>query len=217
VTQPRSRRARRQDAAGPRKGDLREAQILDAADGLLASKPFAELTMDEIARQAGLSRSALYFYFDSKEAVLAGLHQRIYEAMSSTVDPITAGLEPTGDAMRAAIAQVCANWRAHPHALRTFHETAMVSPEFGELWRARLDHHVEVLTAIVEAERTAGRAAPAPPPARALVSAWFWMLETQLYELFRRRHTRRAEDDLVDILTLLWFRTIGGTAPAGQH
>jgi AcrR family transcriptional regulator len=214
MTPPRSRRARRQDAAGPRKGDLREAQILDAADGLLAAEPFTDLTMDDIARQAGLSRSALYFYFDSKEAVLAGLHQRIYEAMSSTVDPITGGLEPTEDAMRAAVAQVCANWRAHPHALRTFHEMAMVSPEFGELWRTRLDHHVEVLTAIVEAERTAGRAAPTPPPARALVSAWFWMLETQLYELFRRRHSRREEDDLVDILTLLWFRAIGGPAPS---
>jgi TetR/AcrR family transcriptional regulator, ethionamide resistance regulator len=214
VTPSRSRRARRQDAAGPRKGDLREAQILDAADGLLTTKPFTDLTMDDIARQAGLSRSALYFYFDSKEAVLAGLHQRIYEAMASTVDPITGGLEPTEEAMRAAVGQVCANWRAHPHALRTFHETAMVSPEFGALWRTRLDRHVEVLTAIVEAERAAGRAAPAPPPARALVSAWFWMLETQLYELFRRRHSRREEDALVDTLTLLWFRVIGGPAPS---
>jgi AcrR family transcriptional regulator len=214
VTEPRSRRARRQEAAGPRKGDIREAQILDAADRLLASKPFTDLTMDDIARQAGLSRSALYFYFDSKEAVLAGLHQRIFEAMASTVDPITGGLEPTEDAMRHAVAQVCANWRSHPHALRTFHETAMVSREFGELWRSRLDRHVAILTGIVEAERAAGRAAPGPPPPGALVSAWFWMLETQLYELFRRDHTRREEDDLVETLTVLWFRTIGGVTSA---
>ena len=160
MTPPRSRRARRQDAAGPRKGDLREAQILDAADGLLATKPFSDLTMDDIARQAGLSRSALYFYFDSKEAVLAGLHQRIYEAMASTVDPITGGLEPSEDAMRTAVDQVAPTGGPTPHALRTFHETAMVSPEFGQLWRTRLDHHVEVLTAIVEdTDQT-----PRPPP-----------------------------------------------------
>ena len=50
--------------------------------------------------------------------------------------------------------------------------------------------------------------------ASALVSAWFWMLETQLYELFRRDHTRREEDDLVETLTVLWFRTIGGVTSA---
>jgi len=36
----------------------------------------------------------------------------------------------------------------------------MVSPEFGQLWRTRLDHHVEVLTAIVEATDQT----PRPPP-----------------------------------------------------
>ena len=38
--------------------------------------------------------------------VLAGLHQRIYEAMASTVDPVTGGLEPSEDAMRTAVDQV---------------------------------------------------------------------------------------------------------------
>lgn len=208
-----SRRAQRRRDAGPRKGDVREAEILDALERLLASRPFAELTMDDIARQAGLSRSALYFYFASKEAALAGLHERMYEAMSRTTDPLTEAGDATEATMRRAIEEVGRNWREHRHALRTFHETAMVSPDFGEQWRDRLHGHVTVLAGLVEGERAAGRAEPGPPPAEAVASAWFWMLESQFYELFRRHHTRVEENDLVDTLTVLWVRAIAARTP----
>src|SRR5690606_15054921 len=152
----------RRRAAGPRKGEIRESQILDALERLLATKPFVELTIDDIARQAGLSRSALYFYFASKEAVLSALHQRTYESMARTTDPLVETGDASEPAMRAAIEQVCFNWRTHRHALRTFHETAMVSTEFGDQWRARLERHVQVLTGLIEQARAAGKAAPGP-------------------------------------------------------
>src|SRR5690606_35957814 len=208
TTSPTRRTSRRRDTR-PRKGDIREAQILDALERLLATRPIAQLTMRDTARPAGLSRSALYFYFASKEAALSALHQRTYEEMSRTTDPLTEAGDASERTMRHAIAEVCANWRAHPHALRTFHETSMVSPAFGEQWRSRLQGHVAVLADLIEGERAAGRAAPGPPSAEALASAWFWMLETQFYELFRREHTRAEEIDLVDTLTTLWLRTIG--------
>jgi AcrR family transcriptional regulator len=206
---PQSRRRQRQLAASPRKGDVRETQILDALERLLATTPFVELTMDDIAKQAALSRSALYFYFASKEAVLSALHHRMYTAMARTTEPLTVAGDASEGAMRAAIEQVCHNWRTHDHALRTFHETAMVSADFGTQWRERLDSHVAVLTDLITTEREAGRAAPSPPTARAIASAWFWMLESQCYELFRRQHERAEEVELVDTLTTLWCRAIG--------
>jgi TetR/AcrR family transcriptional regulator, ethionamide resistance regulator len=208
MAQEPSRRTQRQLAAGPRKGEIRETQILDALERLLATKPFTELTMDDIARHAGLSRSALYFYFASKEAALGGLHQRTYAAMARTTEPLTEAGDATVASMRRAVGEVCRNWREHAHALRTFHETAMVSADFGERWRERLETHVATLARLIEGERAAGRARPGPPAAEALASAWFWMLESQFYELFRREHTRAEEDDLVDTLTLLWTRVI---------
>jgi hypothetical protein len=111
--------------------------------------------------------------------------------------------------MRRAVDEVRHNWRDHRHALQTFHETAMVSAEFGHGWRERLERHVAVLVTMVEGERAAGRAAPGPPSAAAIASAWFWMLESQFYELFRREHSRADEDELVDTLTTLWLRIIG--------
>jgi AcrR family transcriptional regulator len=210
---PRSRRAERSSADAPRKGERREGQILDALHELLRTTPFVELTIDDIAREAGISRSALYFYFGSKEEVLGGLHHRTYESMGRTTEPITDGLDADFGAMHAAIQQVVAEWRDDGHALRTFHEAAAVSEEFAAVWRPRLEQHVDLLAAIIERERQAGRAAPSPPTARAIASAWFWMLEAQCYELFRRDHTDGEEVELVDTLTRLWLRAIGAPAP----
>ena len=209
AAEPSSRSQRR--ATGPRKGERRREAILDAAELLLATTPFSRLTMDDIANRAGLSRSALYFYFASKEEVLTGLHERIYDEMVRTMDPLAVEGASVAAAMSEAIERVCDNWRAHSHALRTFHETAMVSPAFEDVWRRRLEQHVTALAVIVEGERAAGRAAPGPPPARAIASAWFWMLESELYQLFRRRHSRREEHELVETLAIFWRRMIGSS------
>jgi hypothetical protein len=37
------------------------------------------------------------------------------------------------------------------------------------------------------------------------------MVEHEMYELFRTRHTRAAEAELIDTLTLLWQRAMGAT------
>jgi hypothetical protein len=36
-----------------------------------------------------------------------------------------------------------------------------------------------------------------------------WMIEHEMYELFRARHTRAAEAELVETLALVWNRAVG--------
>jgi AcrR family transcriptional regulator len=204
-----SRRVQRRRQAGPKKGDLREGDILDAAEGLLGTMPFGDLTMDDIAKQAGLSRSSLYFYFRSKEAVLGALHERMHALMRQPTELLDDDGSPLEDSMRRTIELTATNWRNHAAALRTFHQVAMVSPPFGDQWRDRLGTYVEQLTELIERERQAGRAAPAPPSARAISSAWFWMLEHEFYELNGRKHSKADERELVDTLTTIFFRSIG--------
>ena len=165
-----SRRTQRRREAGPRKGDLREIEILHAAERLLGTMAYADMTMDDIAKRAGLSRSALYFYFRSKEAVLAALHERTHAVMGLPVQVLERTDASPQDAMHEAVAMTGRLWRAHGPALRTFHETAMSAPEFGQQWRTNLEQHVEFLTGLIERERAAGRAGPTPPSARAIAS-----------------------------------------------
>src|SRR5205809_7540015 len=52
------------------------SRILDAGSRVFAEKGYHEATMEDVAKQLGVSKGALYLYFSSKE--------RLFEAMSRT-------------------------------------------------------------------------------------------------------------------------------------
>src|ERR1700731_2360562 len=54
-------------------GDDREQAILATAERLLEERGFSGISVDDLAKGAGLSRPTFYFYFKSKEAVLLSL------------------------------------------------------------------------------------------------------------------------------------------------
>jgi TetR/AcrR family acrAB operon transcriptional repressor len=53
--------------------EARRAQILTAALRCFSEKGYHEATMDDVAREAGLSKGSLYWHFKSKGEVFAGL------------------------------------------------------------------------------------------------------------------------------------------------
>jgi len=52
-----------------RRKEERPAEILAAALKMFSSKGFASTRLDEVAREAGVSKGTLYLYFESKEAL----------------------------------------------------------------------------------------------------------------------------------------------------
>jgi AcrR family transcriptional regulator len=54
----------------------RREHILDAAEQCFARAGFHRTTMHDICKEAGVSPGALYVYFDSKEALIAGIAER---------------------------------------------------------------------------------------------------------------------------------------------
>ena len=54
----------------------RREHILDAAEQCFARAGFHRTTMQDICKEAGVSPGALYVYFDSKEALIAGICER---------------------------------------------------------------------------------------------------------------------------------------------
>lgn len=76
--------ARQQRSAGngaaadrkQRERNARQEAILDATLEAIAENGLHALTMDEAARRAGISKGALYLYFDCKEALCAAVAER---------------------------------------------------------------------------------------------------------------------------------------------
>ncbi len=77
-------------APRPDVSEERKAQILEAATEVFIRAGFHKARMDDIAKQAGLSKGALYWYFDSKDAIIQAILDRMfgreYEQLAAFVE-----------------------------------------------------------------------------------------------------------------------------------
>ena len=66
-----------------REKQQRYNEIVDAAEKVFLESGFATTSMDEIARQAQLSRALLYVYFKDKSAILRAVMLRALQSMEA--------------------------------------------------------------------------------------------------------------------------------------
>ena len=75
--------------------NLVEADLLERAARLFAERGYAATSLEDVARDSGLSRPALYYYFSSKEDVLARLVSGLIASSEVALERIRA--ETTAD------------------------------------------------------------------------------------------------------------------------
>jgi AcrR family transcriptional regulator len=95
-------------AAAPRPRNATERSILDAAGEVIAERGYEQTTIDAIARRAIVSRTAVYFYFQNKRAILDRLVQRSFADMYAAAAPYLDGSGEPRRELRQALARVCA-------------------------------------------------------------------------------------------------------------
>lgn len=189
-------------------GDERELAILSTAERLLSDHPLSEISIDDLARGAGISRPTFYFYFPSKDAVLLTLLDRmVAEADAAALEIID---EPTSDPMR--------QWRKAINAFFTIagaHRSVAVAAlraratnlEVRQLWGKVMENWVRLTEAAIQAERERG-AAPPGVPARELAIALNLMNERVMYATFAGEEPMVAEPKVVDTLLPVWLNSI---------
>jgi len=90
--------APRQDVSEERKD-----QILEAATRVFTQRGFDEARMDDIVAEAGLSKGALYWYFESKEALITAIVDRVFDWESAHMREIIASDETAPRKIEALI------------------------------------------------------------------------------------------------------------------
>lgn len=80
-------------------------QLLDAAERVFHAKGVARATLDEIAREAGLTRGALYWHFSNKAELFAAMCDRVTLPMQTVLQGMAAtpGPDPLGGLRRQAV------------------------------------------------------------------------------------------------------------------
>jgi AcrR family transcriptional regulator len=67
-----------------RRAEARPDEVLDAALELFIEQGFPQTRVDDIAKRAGISKGAVYLYFESKEKILEGLVRRAIVPIADT-------------------------------------------------------------------------------------------------------------------------------------
>ena len=205
-------------------GDDRELAILATAERLLAEQSLSSVSVDDLARGAGISRPTFYFYFASKDAVLLSLLDRVVaEADAAMTRAATAFQAPVGaasagevprEAWRQAIAAYYDTFRDHRGLTLAWAEARSTSPQVRELWATVFEGWVQRSAAAIDAERARG-AAPPGVPARDLAVALNSMNERVLYATLSGDGPSVAEGDVVGVLLGVWLGAIYGRPAAG--
>ena len=99
-TVPLPRKQARSHDELPRHSDWqnpRVVQILDAATRCFAREGFANTTVQQIAREAGLTKSMIHYYFESKQVLILELQAFIHERYFRRVQQKLEALGPGSD------------------------------------------------------------------------------------------------------------------------
>jgi TetR/AcrR family transcriptional regulator, ethionamide resistance regulator len=203
---------------GPSKGDLKEQAILATCERLLGEKPLGEIGVDELAAGADISRPTFYFYFESKNAVLRALVERLADQMYAEA---ASWLAREGDSPEVTVSRsieaAAQQWREHGPVLRAAVEAWGSVPELQAFWEDIVRSFVDQSAARIGEERDSGAAPPGPEP-EALAKALVWMNERCFYTSSLGADPALADDELVPTLTAIWLRAIFAsfTPPAAE-
>jgi AcrR family transcriptional regulator len=66
--------------------EVRREQIIDAAEGVFARRALPEVTFEELAEAAGVSRALVYNYFGDKGGLIAAVHLRACAQLDTELD-----------------------------------------------------------------------------------------------------------------------------------
>ena len=141
-------------------GDDREAAILATAERLLEDKKFADISVDDLAKGAGLSRPTFYFYFPSKDAVLLTLLDPLIQQADTGFDGADADTcPPIRDAPSARASRTFFTaFGSHRVVARAGTEALASSPDVRAVWSAFMQKWIDQTAALIEAERARGAA-----------------------------------------------------------
>lgn len=199
--------SRRFDSA-PRKGDRRREKLLDVAELLLQTHPPSELTVERVARAAGISRSSLYFYFEGKWAIVDQLIERASQEMFER--NLALGEAPDLPSyLRQMISSAAAGWRDHRAVFLAATERSAHADEATDNWRSTMGRFTDAMAQRIDAEpERAPMVAPLGGP-KATAEIVCWMVERNFFMHYSRPHEDADTDALVNALTVATLRIVG--------
>ncbi len=128
----------------------RRVQLIDAAATAFLERGYDNTSMEDVARQAGVSRLILYRIFDSKAALYRSVLETVLHAIAETF----VGMESARVHEEGAANLILRAARRYPDAFRLLWRHSLAQPEFaeyGEIFqREAMFHAREILHGYID-------------------------------------------------------------------
>ena len=182
-----------------RTADDRRAQLVEIGLELLPTTPVQDLTIDEVARRAGISRSLLFHYFASKSEYYTAVVSAAAALLRDHVVP-RPGTPPVGQ-LPGMLDRFLGWVEVYRDSYVAFVRGAHAGdPAVAEVYESTREQLVEVALAAVPL--------PDGPRQRQLVRAWFAFTEDLVLQWTREPTMSREE--LLDVVAAVLSRlTVG--------
>lgn len=189
------------------RGDQRRDALLHALDAQLRTTALDDISVADLTDAAGITRSAFYFYFDSKAAAVSVLLVLVHEQARESTTSIVSGEGDFRARVDAALERLVDRVLESAHIYRALLTARTTHEATRELWDEGRAILAEPIAAFIRSERAAGRApdgADADGLAQSLVHINESVLERLVYDADAPRQP------LLSAASDLWTRAIYG-------
>ncbi len=126
----------------------RREQILSAARRCFIDNGYHPTRMDDIAREAGLSKGGVYFHFKSKREVFDSLVQEEFDRTMAFIAGVTESEQPIAEKMQVLAAHYLQYFQSAPDAARFFVVMGEMALRDEDLSRRLLEKQTQIIDAV---------------------------------------------------------------------
>jgi TetR/AcrR family transcriptional regulator, ethionamide resistance regulator len=194
------------------KGERQRRAILDALPPLLSKQPLSSLSVSDITKAAGLSRSGFYFYFDTKETALTVAVADVWSELKSRSGIWRPALQGDSlhDHVRRSLSTTAEVWRNHAELLIAFTQVRDIDPSMEAMWAESMQEFTTQLSEYIRLECDLGRAEPVSSDYEDLAGTLLHATADAFYRAVRAGSDQQEMNRHVDLLTRMFLAAIWG-------
>ena len=198
-----------------KRGERTRQQLLDAATSAFVRNGYVDCAVEDIIREADISRGTFYAHFKSKKAIFAAIIGRSIEARLTSTDVSGVDVPLVRDRIEASVRMFLDSFRKSKGLSLVIEQAAFHDPSFRQIRLIIRDSFARRIAKGVRSQQARGIADPQVDPAEAglaIVSMMTYYAQTEM-----GWRDRRPSEEMVEVLTHFWVRGIGldEDAPVG--
>jgi len=197
--------------------------VLSAALELAEQTSYRDLTIDEIARAAGISRSAFYLHFRDKHDLLLSAIEEVAGELEELSGRWWSGEGAPAQRIRVAVEGLVSAYGEHAGVLRVATEVASYDDEVRQVWMEVVGRFIRATSEHLTGEQRRGLV-PDRLDATGTAEALVWMAERCCYVYLGRAGADagdgaegRSPEEVVEQIASVWAAALyPGVTPAAE-